>query len=242
MRITAELIPPTAKTPGTFGCLLGDAANAIHFWPGPGLNSGFAAAYSLAKCLSKNWNGRALRDSDLMRHEAAMAMLQYRDKSRAWRAMIAADRSGTVIPIQQIIGDSCRNPRKEDFRTEFLNRIRTKRNRLDGRLDNLPEDSKLEKLFSKIDDETLQVLVDSQVWNTVSMGGEEVDVEWLLNWASIRNGKSEGSAQKAENKTDSVTDDPLPPNTGAIDKNSDDSSRPLRYWFGKEDSRSRLQR
>ena len=39
-RFTALLYPPTQKTSGTFGFLLGDAANAIHFWPGRGLNSG----------------------------------------------------------------------------------------------------------------------------------------------------------------------------------------------------------
>jgi hypothetical protein len=49
-RFTAQLYPRTATTPGTFGFLLGDAANAIHFWPGRGLNSGLASAISLARC------------------------------------------------------------------------------------------------------------------------------------------------------------------------------------------------
>src|SRR5262249_20718062 len=31
---TTQLYPRTATTPGTFAFLLGDAANAIHFWPG----------------------------------------------------------------------------------------------------------------------------------------------------------------------------------------------------------------
>jgi hypothetical protein len=46
-RFTAQLFGRTATTPGTFGFLLGDAANAIHFWPGRGLNSGLASALSL---------------------------------------------------------------------------------------------------------------------------------------------------------------------------------------------------
>jgi hypothetical protein len=76
-RFTTELLPPTPATSGTFGCLIGDAANAIHFWPGRGLNSGFAAAYSLAKNIATRWTSKGvLRDSDFMRHEAAMAMLQ----------------------------------------------------------------------------------------------------------------------------------------------------------------------
>ena len=39
-RFTALLYPPTQSTSATFGFLLGDAANEIHFWPGRGLNSG----------------------------------------------------------------------------------------------------------------------------------------------------------------------------------------------------------
>ena len=44
-RFTAPLFPRTAVNPGTFGFLLGDAANAIHFWPGRGLNSGLASGH-----------------------------------------------------------------------------------------------------------------------------------------------------------------------------------------------------
>ena len=43
-RFTAHLFPSTPTNPGAYGFLLGDAANAIHFWPGRGLNSGLAAA------------------------------------------------------------------------------------------------------------------------------------------------------------------------------------------------------
>ena len=89
-RFTAQLFAPTATTPGTFGFLLGDAANAIHFWPGRGLNSGLASALSLARSLA-GWRGTPLRDADFVRHEAMMAMLQYRHKSRAWRQMVTVD-------------------------------------------------------------------------------------------------------------------------------------------------------
>src|SRR5262249_27345416 len=84
-RFTAQLYPSTATTPGTFGFLLGDAANAIHFWPGRGLNSGLASAISLARCLAARRPGAVLREADFVRHEAVMAMLQYRHKGRAWR-------------------------------------------------------------------------------------------------------------------------------------------------------------
>ena len=54
-RFTVQLYPKTTTTPGTYGFLLGDTANAIHFWPGRGLNSGLASATSLARCLAAAW-------------------------------------------------------------------------------------------------------------------------------------------------------------------------------------------
>ncbi|QFQ95664.1 FHA domain-containing protein [Streptomyces phaeolivaceus] len=105
-RFTAQLTRPTADRPGTYGFLLGDAANAIHFWPGRGLNSGLASAVSLARSLSRVWRGRPLRDADFIRHEAAMSMLQYRHKSRAWNAMVTTDERGVTRAIKDIIDRS----------------------------------------------------------------------------------------------------------------------------------------
>ncbi|MBS9385398.1 MAG: GUN4 domain-containing protein [Dolichospermum sp. BR01] len=106
-RFTAQLYPPTEKTPGTFGCLLGDAANAIHFWPGRGLNSGIDSAVSLARCLHSKWqNVREgeikFRDADFLRHEGIMAMLQYRQKSRAWHSMVVTEPDGSVGAINDM--------------------------------------------------------------------------------------------------------------------------------------------
>jgi hypothetical protein len=182
-RFTAELLPPTTTSSGTFGCLLGDAANAIHFWPGRGLNSGFAAAHSLARNLATRWTG-VLRDSDFMRHEAAMAMLQYRHKSRAWRAMISTDPYGKITPIQQVIGDSYRGSVVPDTYEEvFFQRLKEARDRLNGRLDDLPKDSDLKRTISRLAPQTLKALVESKPWDTPSMGGEEADVDML--WASM---------------------------------------------------------
>src|SRR5215470_1494694 len=71
-RFTAQLFPKTPTASGTFGFLLGDAANAIHFWPGRGLNSGLASAISLARCLAARRPGAVLREADFVRHEAVM--------------------------------------------------------------------------------------------------------------------------------------------------------------------------
>ncbi|HEX9034408.1 MAG TPA: FHA domain-containing protein, partial [Streptosporangiaceae bacterium] len=102
-RFTAQLYPRTATAPGTFGFLLGDAANAIHFWPGRGLNSGLASAISLARCLAAPRRGSVLRDADFVRHEAVMSMLQYRHKTRAWRQMVTTDAAGNTLAIKDLI-------------------------------------------------------------------------------------------------------------------------------------------
>lgn len=102
-RFTAQLYPPTQKTPGTFGFLLGDAANAIHFWTGRGLNSGIVSAISLARCLKLNWRDKGFHEADFTRHEGLMAMLQYRHKSRAWRTMVTTDSNGNPCAIKNKI-------------------------------------------------------------------------------------------------------------------------------------------
>lgn len=184
-RFTAQLYPATATTPGAFGCLLGDSANAIHFWPGRGLNSGLASAVSLARCLAGQWRGLGLRDADFVRHEAMMAMLQYRHKSRAWRAMVTTDASGQTRAIKDLIaqgiaeGEQGTFDAESDLRT-LLRRMRRIRRRLEPRLQGLPAEAALRKHLERLSGATLHTLATSGSWDTVNVGGEEVDVEWLF--------------------------------------------------------------
>ncbi|GAA3228821.1 hypothetical protein [Nonomuraea helvata] len=184
-RFTAHLHPPTSATPGTYGFLLGDAANAIHFWPGRGLNSGLASAISLARSLSQAWRGRAFRDADFIRHEAAMAMLQYRHKSRAWQAMVTTDEDGVTRAIKDNIARGCADaqaaPRSDaqvaaDIDT-LMNRLGIVRGRLSQRVSGLPDDAALRAHLGRLSAETLRILVISDAWDTVVMGGEEVDID-----------------------------------------------------------------
>jgi hypothetical protein len=183
-RFTAQLYPKTPTAPGTFGFLLGDAANAIHFWPGRGLNSGLASAVSLARCLAAS-KGNALRDADFLRHEAVMAMLQYRHKSRAWRQMVTTDRAGNVRPIKDQIaiaiaeGDQGQYDRSADLE-ELTNRLLQIRDRLGSRLQGLPDDATLRTHLERLPGELLHTLLMSEPWDTGNVGGEEVDVEWLF--------------------------------------------------------------
>lgn len=190
-RFTAELIPPTDESPGTYGFLLGDAANAIHFWPGRGLNSGIASAVSLARCIHSNWRGRAFRDADFLRHEGNMHMLQYRHKTRAWRAMISTESKGAVYAIKNKIrqgiieGDAGEFDKDSDIE-ELIKRIAPIRNRQKGRLNGLPSDKTLRKHLRQLDGQTLRTLVLSEAWNTFSAGGEEVDVDLLFEGTDSR--------------------------------------------------------
>ncbi|MGW4897574.1 FHA domain-containing protein [Kitasatospora sp. NPDC004240] len=202
-RFTAQLLSATATTPGTYGFLLGDAANAIHFWPGRGLNSGLASAISLARTLSTAWRGRPFRDADFVRHEAAMSMLQYRHKSRAWKAMITTDDNGVSCPIKDEIARSMDPPapaatdpaapdpaatavaaagpdspaEAEAVIEALMVHLREIRGRLAPRLAGLPDDTTLRDHLRKLRPETLRTLLASGVWDTLVVGGEEVDID-----------------------------------------------------------------
>ncbi|MFG2435807.1 FHA domain-containing protein [Streptomyces sp. NPDC048508] len=192
-RFTAQLTRPTAERPGTYGFLLGDAANAIHFWPGRGLNSGLASAVSLARSLSRTWRGRPLRDADFIRHEAAMSMLQYRHKSRAWNAMVTTDERGVTRAIKDIIdgsmeagavpvptpgavGRSGTGSAGADLEV-LLDRMRAIRERLAPRMPGLPDDDTLRAHLSALAPATLRTLQESGAWDTLIVSGEEADID-----------------------------------------------------------------
>ena len=156
-RFTAQLFGRTATTPGTFGFLLGDAANAIHFWPGRGLNSGLAAAAVAGPEPGGGWRGKPLRDADFVRHEALMAMLQYRHKSRAWRQMVTVDADGDAMAIkdriaQGITAGTLDAPDRDADLAALMERLRRTRTRLAGRLPGLPDDATLRAHLERLDD------------------------------------------------------------------------------------------
>jgi hypothetical protein len=189
-RFTTHLYPTTATAPGTFGFLLGDAANAIHFWPGRGLNSGLASVISLARCLATSWRGTGFRDADFVRHEAVMAMLQYRHKSRAWRQMVTTDASGDVRAIKDVIAQGMAEAEQGAFDPKadidaFMERLVGIRGRLQARIDGLPDDATLREHLERLPGQLVHTLLVSDAWDTRNVGGEEVDVEWLLKPAAV---------------------------------------------------------
>jgi len=191
-RFTAQLLSATSTTPGTHGFLLGDAANAIHFWPGRGLNSGLASAISLARSLERAWRGRTLRDADFVRHEAVMSMLQYRHKTRAWNAMVTTDEHGVVCAIKDKIARSIEETQErmqeqdgespDTSDTVFdalLERLRAIRGRLAPRVPGMPDDAILSEHLHTLKGETLRTLLESGAWDTFIVAGEEVDIDLL---------------------------------------------------------------
>jgi len=210
-RFTAQLFPPTQTTPGTYGFLLGDAANAIHFWPGRGLNSGFASAVSLARCLKNNWRGNQFRDADFLRHESLMSMLQYRHKTRAWRAMVTTDSQGTTQAIKEKIalgiteGEAKQNDKDADI-AALMDRLVQIRSRLEKRINGLPDDDTLRKHLRTLKSETLRTLVVSEAWDTVNVSGEEVEVDLFFEEPEII---SSSQSSSFIDETSSATPNPM---------------------------------
>ena len=184
-RFSAQLFPRTNSTPGTFGFLLGDAANAIHIWPGRGVNSGLASAISLARDLADR-SGEPLRDADFVRHEAIMAMLQYRHKSRAWRQMVSADDLGVQLAIKDRIAGAIEEaetgqpPSRDELVDVMLDRMMVIRDRLKTRLPGLPTAAAIRERLVQLTSTMLHTLLVSDAWDFADVGGEEVDVDWLL--------------------------------------------------------------
>jgi FHA domain len=185
-RFSVQLFPRTRTTPGTFGFLLGDAANAIHFWPGRGLNSGLASAISLARCLAAPRRGATMRDADFVRHEAVMSMLQYRHKNRAWRQMVTHDLDGNLLTIKGMIARGIEEGEQGAFNAEqdfeaLMQRMTQTRSRLEYRIGPMPDDATLRAHLQKLPAPMLHALLVSEPWDSANVGGEEVDVEWLLD-------------------------------------------------------------
>ena len=98
--------------------------------------------------------------------------------------MVTTDTVGETAAIQQVIGSSYRSPPTQQYGDLFLDRLKQVRDRLQGRLDGLPDDRNLEKIVAKVSGQTLKTLVDSGPWDTSTMGGEEADIDLLWQGAS----------------------------------------------------------
>ena len=167
---------------GTWGCLLGDAANALHFWPGRGLNTGLKSALSLARCLARRWGGAPLRAADLVEHEGVMQMLQAREVGiRAWQTMLLCDDDGSPAPIDLRIRRGLQAASERGaLRGELVARMRELHRRLTHRMPALPHVDAVATRLDALETRTLAVLVASGAWISAEVAGPEVDVAALL--------------------------------------------------------------
>ena len=175
-RFVVELSPTGVQTP-VFGALIGDAANAIHFWPGRGLNHGLSSAVSLARTLIPI-NNRGLRMADFVNHEAAMHALQLRHKDRAWRNMVhlQGDQMETYATgIARILNiPSLTRAKAQKI---LKNRIRDISERLSPRLAKSPDVTGMISRLDSLNDETLIMMAELGPWETHLSGGPEVDLD-----------------------------------------------------------------
>lgn len=178
----------TGTNPPVFGALIGDAANAIHFWPGRGLNHGIYSAVALARTInsavSQFGRRRFVRSAEFTLFEAAMSALQHRHKDRAWRAMVQpASKTGKLCAISEIIADAIESSDDSD-RQGLIDimeqRVKTLCTSLAERLPMRPNVRDIIKQIRQCNNETLNVLVESGTWETFLSGGPEVDLNALV--------------------------------------------------------------
>ncbi|GAA3464492.1 hypothetical protein ACFFSW_35335 [Saccharothrix longispora] len=171
-RFTAQL------GPSTFGFLIGDAANSLHFWPGRGLNTGVKSALSLAGTLRSRWQGRQFRSSDFSAHEGLMQQLQYREKSRAWTTMLMPDQDGMPRLVEDRLRDGLTGPHDRAALVRVLfERVKDVKARMTGRMGPLPADEWYLERINGLHVKTLKQLVESGPWITREIGGDEVSVD-----------------------------------------------------------------
>jgi hypothetical protein len=112
-------------------------------------------------------------------------MLQYRHKSRAWLQMVTADEEGNFRAIKDIIGQGITEGDEGNFDQEtdleaLLLRLTQIRDRLAPRVAGLPDDATLRAHLESLGGPLIHTLVASGPWDTANVGGEEVDIDWLL--------------------------------------------------------------
>lgn len=96
--------------------------------------------------------------------------------------MVATDESGRTRAIKDVIAAGIDEPapdRAADV-AALMDRLRGIRARLAPRLPGLPDDAALQARLELLDDATLHTLRVSEAWDSAGVGGEEVDVDWLL--------------------------------------------------------------
>jgi hypothetical protein len=99
--------------------------------------------------------------------------------------MVTTDPAGDVHAIKDQIAVGVAEGGRKAFDkkadvTALLKLLARIRDRLAPRLDGLPDDATLRAHLERLPGSMLHTLLVSEPWDTGNVGGEEVDVEWLL--------------------------------------------------------------
>src|SRR5260370_38018259 len=100
--------------------------------------------------------------------------------------MVTTDAAGNTHAIRDLIargvpeGDQGAFDKEADFNA-LMQRLTQIRGRLEARLDGLPDDATLRAHLERLSGQLLHTLLVSEAWDTANVGGEEVDVDWLLD-------------------------------------------------------------
>jgi len=102
--------------------------------------------------------------------------------------MVTTDAAGNSQTIKDQIamgiaeGDQGTFDDKADL-DALMDRLSGIRDRLSARIDGMPDDTALRTHLQQLPGRTLHTLLVSEPWDTGNVGGEEVDVDWLLKAA-----------------------------------------------------------
>jgi hypothetical protein len=96
--------------------------------------------------------------------------------------MVTFDEDGNSKAIKTTIAESIEKPLDDTFDHDaaveaLMVRLTQVRDRLTGRLAGLPDDQTLREHLRTLRPETLRTLRDSGAWDTMIVGGEEVDID-----------------------------------------------------------------
>jgi hypothetical protein len=99
--------------------------------------------------------------------------------------MVTADAAGNYRPIKDIIakaiteGDEGHYDRAADLEA-LLARLAQVRSRLAPRVEGMPDDQVLRAHLERLGGSLIHTLLISDQWDSTNIGGEEVDIDWLL--------------------------------------------------------------
>jgi hypothetical protein len=99
--------------------------------------------------------------------------------------MVTADEAVEFRPIKDIIAQGITEGDEGTFDLDadlegLLARMAQVRSRLAPRVEGLPDDATLRAHLEKLSGSLIHTLYVSDQWDAGSVGGEEVDVDWLL--------------------------------------------------------------